>query len=708
MSPIGTRRVETGHSSKTKASAKRRAKAQASADEKLRAAEAQRAADQAAPKGGDPRPSEAAAAPAAAAAKPAAPTATPAAAAFPAAFAPAFPNLMAPAIAALAPNLPKLAIKTGAEADGAPKPDIERMTYNMARLFEEGGKALAATLKPPEPGESKSDLSNEISNAVRSMSKVAEHWLSDPAKTVEAQSALVVSFLALLSNTLRRLSGEAAEPVVPYDPADKRFTAPEWRENLVFDFLRQAHAISVSWANGLIDRSDQLDAHTRNKAKFYFRQLASALAPSNFFATNPEVLRETLESSGENLVRGAAMLAKDLEAGKGRLRITRYDASKFEVGKNLATTPGKVVFRNDLIELIQYAPTTETVYKRPLLIIPPWINKFYILDLTAQKSFVRYAVSQGLTVFIVSWANPDSRHRDKGFEDYMREGIMAALDAIEKATGERNITAIGYCIGGTLLAMTLAYMAETGDKRIESASFFTTQTDFSQAGDLKVFVDEQHLRDLEQKMAATGFLESSSMANSFNMLRPEDLIWSFVINNYMKGKPPLAFDLLAWNSDATRMTAANHITYLRDCYFENKLARGLAEFGGKKLDLKKVTIPIYHLATREDHIAPARSVFIGAKLFGGDVRYVLGGSGHIAGVVNPPGKPKYQYWLGDRPAGEFDEWLAKASEHPGSWWPDWFAWIAAQSDERVAARIPGEGQLPALCDAPGEYVKVRY
>ncbi len=709
MSPTGTRRVEAGHLNKTKASVKRRAKAQASADQKLRAAEAARVSEQTPPNGAEaPSSAHAAAAPAAAAPAPLAPFGADAATAFANAFTPTLPVMIPPAMTAIAPSFAQLAVKPGVGPDGAPKPDIERLAYNMARLVEEGGKALAATLKPPEPGESKSDLSNEISNAVRSIGKVAELWLSDPAKTVEAQSALLVSFLALLSNTLRRLSDESEKPVVPHDPADKRFAAPEWRQSLVFDFLRQAHAISVSWANGLIDRSDELDPHVRRKAKFYFRQLSSAFSPSNFFATNPEVLKETWESSGENLVRGASMLAKDLKAGKGRLKITRYDDSKFEVGKNLATAPGKVIFRNDLIELIQYAPTTETVYKRPLLIIPPWINKFYILDLTAEKSFVRYAASQGLTVFIVSWVNPDSRHRDKGFEDYMREGIMAALDAVEKATGERNITAIGYCIGGTLLAMTLAYMAETGDKRIESASFFTTQTDFSQAGDLKVFVDEEHLRDLEQKMAATGYLESASMANSFNMLRPEDLIWSFVVNNYMKGKPPLAFDLLAWNSDATRMTAANHIAYLRDCYFENKLARGLAQFGGKKLDLGKVTIPIYHLATREDHIAPARSVFIGAKLFGGDVRYVLGGSGHIAGVINSVAKPKYQYWLGERPAGEFDDWLAKAKEHPGSWWPDWFAWVAAQSPERVAPRIPGEGQLPALCDAPGEYVKARY
>jgi polyhydroxyalkanoate synthase len=617
--------------------------------------------------------------------------------------APGFPAIIHPAFAALAPGLAQMATK----ADGT-KPDFERIAYNMARLVEQGGKALAATLKPPELGETKSDLSIEISNAIRSIGKVTEHWLSDPARTVEAQTALLASFLGLLSNTMLRLAGETEAPAVPHDPSDKRFAAPEWRESPFFDFLRQAHAISVNWANGLIDRSADLDPRTRNKAKFYFRQLSSAFSPSNFFATNPEVLKETWESNGENLVRGASMLARDLEAGKGRLKITRYDASKFEVGGNLATTPGKVIYRNDLIELIQYAPTTQTVYKRPLLIIPPWINKFYILDLTAEKSFVRYAVSQGLTVFIVSWVNPDSRHRDKGFEAYMRDGILAALDAIEKATGERQVTAIGYCIGGTLLAMTLAYMAETGDKRIESASFFTTQTDFSEAGDLKIFIDEEHLADLEQKMAATGYLEASSMATSFNMLRPEDLIWSFVINNYMKGKPPLAFDLLAWNSDSTRMTAANHIAYLRDCYLENRLARGQAKFAGATLDLGKVTLPIYHLATREDHIAPARSVFIGAQLFGGEVRYVLAGSGHIAGVINPVAKPKYQYWTGERPSGAFEDWLEKAKEHPGSWWPDWIDWLTRQSPEKVSARQPGAGELPPLGDAPGEYVKVRY
>ncbi|WP_084143962.1 PHA/PHB synthase family protein [Methylocapsa acidiphila] len=593
-------------------------------------------------------------------------------------------------------------------AEAPPKVDYQRLTYNVARLVEQGGRALASMLRPADPGEVKIDLSAELGDAVRSLGRVAEHWYSDPARAVEAQSALAANFIALWAHTMRRMSGETENPIVPIDPADKRFIAPEWRESPLFDFLRQAHTMVSRWANDLVDRSDELDPQVRQKAKFYLRQLSSALAPSNFLATNPELLKETWATSGDNLVRGAAYLAEDIEAGKGTLKIRRYDASKFEVGANLATTPGKVVYRNDIIELIQYAPTTESVYKRPLLIIPPWINKFYILDLTPEKSFIRFAVSQGLTVFVISWVNPDSRHRDKGFEDYMREGIFAALDAIEKATGEKNVTAIGYCIGGTLLAMTLAYMAEMGDERIESASFFTTQTDFSQAGDLKVFVDEDQLRALEEKMATTGYLDAAGMANAFNMLRPDDLIWSFVINNYMKGKAPLAFDLLAWNSDSTRMTAANHLAYLRDCYLENRLAKGQAQFGGKTLDLGKVSAPIYHLATREDHIAPAKSVFIGAKLFGGEVRFVLAGSGHIAGVINPVSKPKYPYWLGAPPTGEFENWLENATEYKGSWWLDWIAWVTQQSPEKVPARQPGEGALAPICDAPGEYVLVRY
>ncbi|MGH6813238.1 MAG: PHA/PHB synthase family protein [Methylocella sp.] len=608
------------------------------------------------------------------------------------------------AVAAPAPE----ARTASREMNGTATPDFERLTYNLARLVEQGGRTLAAYFMPSESNEAKSNVSNGVADALRSISRIAEHWLSDPARTIEAQSSLMVKLLGLWAHSLRRMSGEFEYPYVPFDPSDKRFAAPEWRESPFFDFLRQAHFIVSHWAEDLILRSNDVDPHVRDKAKFYLRQISSALSPSNFLATNPELLKETWASSGDNLARGAALLAQDMEAGKGTLKISQCDSSKFELGVNIATTPGKVIFRNDLMELIQYAPATETAFKRPLLIVPPWINKFYILDLNPEKSFVRFAVSQGLTVFMISWVNPDTRHRDKGFEAYMREGIYAGLDAIEKATGESEVTAIGYCIGGTLLAMTLAYMAETGDRRIASVSFFTTQTDFSQAGDLKVFVDEESLRALEKKMAVTGYLDASVMASGFNMLRPEDLIWSFVVNNYMKGKPPLAFDLLAWNSDSTRMTAANHLAYLRHFYLENRLSRRKAKFGGKTLDLSKVTIPVYHLATRDDHIAPAKSVFIGAKLLGGKVRYVLAGSGHIAGVINPAGKPKYQYWRSKAPAGEFEDWFAAAIKHKGSWWVDWIKWIKRQSRKQVPARLPGDGELPPICDAPGEYVRVRY
>jgi polyhydroxyalkanoate synthase len=577
----------------------------------------------------------------------------------------------------------------------------------MARLVEESGKAVAAYMRPFEAGELHPDLAEGVSDVVRTLGQVAERWLSDPAKTIEAQSELSTNFLALWSNTLRRLSGEPAPAVVPYDPADKRFADPEWRLSPVFDFLRQAYGITVNWADRMVRDAEGLDQPTRDRAGFYVRQIASAIAPSNFVATNPELLRETLKQSGDNLVRGMHMLAEDIEAGKGHLRIRQSDTSKFRLGSNMAATPGKVVFRNDLIELIQYAPTTDKVDRRPLLIIPPWINKYYILDLNAEKSFVRWAVAQGLTIFMISWVNPDERLGQKTFEDYLQEGIFAALEAIERATGEREVATIGYCVGGTLLAIALAYMAAKGDDRITSATFFAAQVDFAAAGDLGLFIDEPRIHALEEKMAATGYLDAGLMASAFNMLRPNDLIWSYVVNNYLQGREPVPFDLLTWNSDATRIPAANLSFYLRNCYLDNRLAKGEMVIAGEQIDLAEVLVPIYHLATREDHIAPANSVFTGAKIFGGDVRFVLAGSGHIAGVVNPAAKPKYQYWTGPRPEGTYEDWLKQAEEHPGTWWPDWAEWLKTHSPGEVPARIPGSGKLEALCDAPGTYVKIR-
>ena len=531
--------------------------------------------------------------------------------------------------------------------------------------------------------------------------------MSEPQRAFEAQTALTTQFINLWAATLQRFQGAPAAPVAEPDRSDKRFSDAEWRDNPFFDFIKQAYVLTTRWADDLVRRADELDPHERDKAQFYLRQVTAALSPSNFVGTNPELLRVTLQESGENLVRGLKMLTEDIEAGKGHLRIRQSDARAFKLGVNLAVTPGKVVFRNDLIELIQYEPTTPQVFKRPLLIVPPWINKFYILDLNPEKSFIRWAVAQGLTVFVISWVNPDSRHADKGFDAYMREGILAALDAIEQATGERDVTAIGYCVGGTLLAATLGYMAAVGDKRVSSVTFFTALVDFTDAGDLKIFVDAEQLKEVEEKMAEHGYLEGSAMANAFNMLRPNDLIWSYYVNNYLKGKEPMPFDLLVWNSNSTRMPAANHKFYLRHCYLQNDLSNGRMVLGGKTIDLRKVTIPIYELASREDHIAPARGVFTGAKFFGGPVRFVLAGSGHIAGVVNPAGKPKYQYWTDGPPEGDFKSWIARAKETPGSWWPDWIEWVAAQAPEKVPARKPGEGKLKAICDAPGEYVKVK-
>lgn len=586
-------------------------------------------------------------------------------------------------------------------------PDFDKLAQNSAQLVEEFGKVAAAYIRPREQGVTAVVPAEETSDVVKTLGRVAEHWISNPQRALEAQRELTTSMMTLWANTLRKMQGEPAPPVAEPEPRDRRFADQDWQDNPYFDFLKQAYLVTTRWADHLVEDSDGLDEHTRQKAQFYVRQLSSALSPSNFVATNPELLRTTLQEGGENLVRGMRMLAEDIAAGGGDVKIRQSDPSGFEVGRNMATTPGKVILRNALIELLQYDPATPEVNRTPLLICPPWINKYYILDLNAEKSFVRWCVEQGQTVFVMSWVNPDARHAHYDFESYMREGVLAALDAVEAATGERRVNTIGYCVGGTLLAVTLAWLAAKNDDRVASATFLTTQVDFTHAGDLKVFVDEDQIRAAEEAMAKLGYLPGARMAGAFNMLRPLDLIWPYVVNTYLKGRQPIAFDLLTWNSDSTRMPEANHRFYLRNCYLENKLSRGEMEVGGVRLDLSLVHTPIYNLAAREDHIAPARSVFVGSGCFGGEVRYVLAGSGHIAGVVNPPAKQKYQYWTGGAPKGEFEDWLAQAEEHPGSWWTDWIRWIEARSPERVPARIPGAGKLPAIAEAPGDYVRIK-
>ncbi len=578
--------------------------------------------------------------------------------------------------------------------------DIEAFSRNVARLIEEGGKALAAYMKPREEGKIKGEVAEDITDAVKSIGRVVEYWMSDPRRALEIQTTLGRAYLDLWAGTVKRMAGEQIEPVAAPDPRDKRFADPEWSQNQFFDFLKQAYLLTAQWSERLVKDAAGIDEHTRKKAEFYIKQIANAISPSNFVFTNPELLRETLLSNGENLVRGMHMLSEDIKAGHGNLKIRQSDPSTFEVGRNLALTPGKVVFQNELMQLIQYEATTKQVLKIPLLIVPPWINKFYILDLTPDKSFIKWCVDQGVSVFVVSWVNPDARLSQKSFEEYMREGVVAALDAVEAVTGEKQVNAVGYCVGGTLLAVTLAYLAAKKRNRVKSATLFAAQVDFTYAGDLMVFVDEERIEQLEAHMKEQGYLEASRMANTFNMLRSNDLIWPYVVNNYMRGKKPLPFDILYWNSDATRMPAANHSFYLRNCYLDNKLSKGEMKIGDVSLDLHQVKVPIYNLATREDHIAPAKSVLWGSQYFGGSVKYVLAGSGHIAGVINPPSKPKYQYWTGEN-------WLKTAEEHTGSWWPDWLEWLRAQGAQMVPSRKLGGGKFKPTEAAPGSFVKVK-
>ncbi|ESW91634.1 poly(3-hydroxyalkanoate) polymerase [Mesorhizobium sp. LSJC285A00] len=586
--------------------------------------------------------------------------------------------------------------------------DPERLALNMARMVEQAGKAASAWAEPREKGEVRDHVAEPVVDMVKTFSKLSEYWLADPQRALEAQTRLFAGYMTVWGNAIQKVSpnAEAPEDAVKPERGDKRFQDPEWGRNAFFDFLKQAYLVTSRWAADLVEHAEGLDDHTRHKASFYVKQVSNAISPSNFILTNPELFRETVASNGENLVRGMKMLAEDIAAGKGDLKLRQADYSPFEIGKNVATSPGKVVGRSDVAEIIQYDPTTETVLKRPLLICPPWINKFYILDLNPQKSFIRWAIEQGHTVFVISWINPDERHGAKGWEAYIREGLQYGLDTIEKATGEKEVNAIGYCVGGTLLAAALALLAQEGDNRIKSATFFTTQVDFTHAGDLKVFVDEDQVAAVEKSMNEKGYLDGTKMATAFNMLRSGDLIWPYVINNYMRGKDPLPFDLLYWNADSTRMAAANHSFYLRNCYLENNLTRGVMELAGRTVSLADVTIPVYNLASKEDHIAPALSVFLGSQYFGGDVEFVMAGSGHIAGVVNPPAAKKYQYWTGGKPTGDFGQWLASAVEHPGSWWTHWQHWIETQDDTLVPARKPGK-HMKTLGDAPGTYVKVR-
>ena len=555
-------------------------------------------------------------------------------------------------------------------------------------------------------------LEQSISSAVKDELGIARaymdlysHVLMDPSAFAAASFNYWIDSMRLWQSAWIKMLGEEATPIAVPAKGDGRFKDEDWSGNFVFDYIKQSYLIAARHIQHAVAGVEGLPEDTQRKIAFFTRQYVDALAPSNFATTNPQVLRETLASGGQNLIKGLNNLLGDIEKGEGQLRISMTDETAFQLGKNVATTPGKVVHQNALMQLIQYQPSTSEVFRRPLLIIPPWINKYYILDLREKNSFIKWAVDQGHTVFVVSWVNPDRALAEKTFADYLTEGALAAMDAVRKATGEDKPNVIGYCLGGTLLGSALAWMAAKGEDRVACATFFVSLLDFAQPGELGVFIDEEQVENLERKMNERGYLEGSEMASTFNLLRANDLVWSFVINNYLMGKDPFPFDLLYWNSDATRMPARMHSFYLRNMYLKNRLGvPGAIELAGVPIDLSKVKVPAYFISTAEDHIAPWKSTYKGAKYLGAPVRFVLGGSGHIAGIVNPPVANKYQYWTNETLPATPEAWLEGATQHPGSWWEDWQRWMEQQNGgDKVPARIPSH----AIEDAPGSYVMQR-
>jgi polyhydroxyalkanoate synthase len=611
---------------------------------------------------------------------------------------------------AVPPTPPPMQAAAGFHAASAlsaeQRAQMEKLSMNLARaaLTAQGAIAEMALRQADRPAA----LSPDPFHVAPALTEVMGRLAAQPDRLMRAQADLFARYLDLWQATARRAGGESPGPVVAPAKGDKRFNDPDWEANPVFDVIKQSYLLTANWMNGLIAEVSDVDPMAKRRVEFFMKMLTDAFSPSNFLASNPAALREVMATGGESLVRGMANFTADLERGGGQLSIAQTDYEMFKIGENVATAPGKVVFRNEIIELLQFSPTTEEVCEIPLVIFPPWINKFYILDLRPENSMIRWLASQGITVFVASWVNPTAELATRTFEDYMREGIYAGTEAAMKQCGVEQVNTVGYCIGGTLLSSTLAHMAAKDDKRIASATFFAAQQDFSEAGDLLLFTNEDWLKDLEGKMdEGGGVLSGQTMADTFNALRANDLIWSFFVSNYLMGKEPKPFDLLFWNSDQTRMPKTLHLFYLRKFYGENALAKGQLEMDGITLDLSKVKTPIYVQSSKEDHIAPARSVYKGAKLFGGPVTFTMAGSGHIAGVINAPVAQKYQHWTNDALPDSLEAWQAGASETPGSWWPHWMTWLKARSGKQVPARDPSKGPLKPMGDAPGTYVKVR-
>lgn len=529
---------------------------------------------------------------------------------------------------------------------------------------------------------------------------------SNPGKIAELQTKYWADWMGLFQESTKKFLGHPAKTLYEPDKADKRFKASAWQESAFFDFIKQSYLLTSQWLDAVVRSTDNLDEETRHKVDFYTRQFINAIAPSNFLITNPEALRETIESKGDNLVKGLEHLLADIERGKGILKISTTDYNAFEVGHNIAVTPGKVVWQNDIMQLIQYTPSTERVFSVPLLVVPPWINKYYILDLKPENSLINWLVHQSHTVFIISWVNPDQKQAGLMFEDYMHRGLLEAMDKVREATGAPACNLMGYCIGGTLMAITLAWLAaHKREKEVVSATFLTTLVDFENAGDLKLFVDDKQIEMLEQDMAEKGYLDADTFVHTFSLLRANDMIWSFVVNNYLMGREPFPFDLLYWNEDATNMPAALHSFYLRKFYRDNLLSKpGGVSIDKTPIDVGKIKTPCYFLSTKEDHIAPWKATYMATKLFGGPVTFTLAASGHVAGIVNPPDKNKYCYWTASKNPANPDQWIENATQKNGSWWPAWQKWVEDYTGNQISARKPG-GKLKPIEDAPGSYVR---
>ncbi|MCG6910552.1 MAG: class I poly(R)-hydroxyalkanoic acid synthase [Deltaproteobacteria bacterium] len=542
----------------------------------------------------------------------------------------------------------------------------------------------------------------------RSFQELTMKLMEDPNRLFDSQMNYWKDYWGLVQKSSVQLLGGLPADEQEEKP-DKRFRHKAWSTNPMFNFIKESYLLTSKAIRSAVQDIQGLDDKTRQKVEFYTGQYLDAIAPSNFPGTNPEILQLTLESRGENLLNGLKNLLDDLDRGPCQLQIQMTDMDAFEVGKDLAVTPGKVIYQNDLIQLIQYNPTTDEVFEHPVVIIPPWINKYYILDLRQQNSMVKWMVDQGYTTFMISWANPDGALREKGFENYLLEGPVAALKEVERVTGRREVNAIGYCLGGTLLACMTAYLSAKGEgDRIHTGTYMASLIDFSVPGDIGVFLDEDQVAAFERQMDERGYLDGCAMSNSFSMLRANDLVWAYVINNYLKGATPVPFDILFWNSDSTNMPAKMHSFYLRNMYLHNRLRKpGGIELDGVPIDIGNIENPVYFISTREDHIALWQSTYKGARLHKGDVRFVLGASGHVAGIVNPPPKNKYGHWTNADLPDKASEWLDGAEFHQESWWLDWFKWNAPYTGGRVPARWPGGDAADDLEDAPGCYVTRR-